>query len=62
MFGGLLVNNLKCKIFCMRCCSSVLCFSPVFALPLFLKVDVLWLFLPLVWLGLELKRERWESW
>jgi len=38
----------------------VLCFSPTFAL--FVKVDVFWLVLPLVWLGLELRRERWELW
>lgn len=36
----------------------VLCFSPMFALSLFLKVDVFWLVLHLVRLALELS--RWE--
>lgn len=52
----------------MGCCTCplhtdlVLCFLPTFTLLLFLKVDVFWLVLPLVWLGLELRRERWELW
>lgn len=38
----------------------VICFWLTFTLPLFIKVDDFWLVLPLLCLGLELRRERWE--